>query len=372
MDFLNLLEPDMSIKILTCLDDPSDLVRVGAVSRSWHYFVVANGLCKQLCLRMFPQLSSVVRISESSCCKKTPDDVGSSRALELETLEREHKVYALLAQGLTSLDVGGCIMDAVSASSTDNNPEESIDNTLEPRDRVGRSASYWSSEGQCDPAAPETLIYKLVASLCVIHEINIQPFQAYFQMGSPIYSAKAVRFRMGHCKTSVGQGTDNSGQASQGSADERFIWTYTSPEFPMVQENRLQNFKLPEPVLCIGGILQVELLGRVQRQDMDGLFYICVAHVQVIGRPLSPGFDIQILKPSGDFLLEYKPHEHNRHPPGFAGDEIKVIDAQPQALHGDTGLVLQLFDLLRGNVPLLVEEEEGDEEQDGSDEEYIE
>ena len=46
------------------------------------------------------------------------------------------------------------------------------------------------------------------------------------------------------------------------------------------QENRLQNFKLPEPVLCIGGILQIELLGRVQRQEMDGLFYIwyCQIH----------------------------------------------------------------------------------------------
>lgn len=42
----------------------------------------------------------------------------------------------------------------------------------------------------------------------------------------------------------------------------------------MKQENRLQKFKLPEPALCIGGILQIELLGRVQKQEMDGLYYI--------------------------------------------------------------------------------------------------
>lgn len=36
----------------------------------------------------------------------------------------------------------------------------------------------------------------------------------------------------------------------------------------------MQTFKLPEPVLCIGGYLQIELLGRVQRQEMDDLFYI--------------------------------------------------------------------------------------------------
>lgn len=40
------------------------------------------------------------------------------------------------------------------------------------------------------------------------------------------------------------------------------------------QESCLQKFMLPEPVLCIGGILQIELLGRVQTQEMDGLYYI--------------------------------------------------------------------------------------------------
>lgn len=37
-DFIYWLGPDMSIKILTHLDDPSDLVRVSAVSRLWHRF----------------------------------------------------------------------------------------------------------------------------------------------------------------------------------------------------------------------------------------------------------------------------------------------------------------------------------------------
>lgn len=40
------------------------------------------------------------------------------------------------------------------------------------------------------------------------------------------------------------------------------------------QLNRLQTFKLPEPVLFVGGYLQIELLGRVQRQEMDSLYYI--------------------------------------------------------------------------------------------------
>lgn len=35
MDFLYWLEPDMSIKVLTYLDDPSDLGRICSVSRTW-------------------------------------------------------------------------------------------------------------------------------------------------------------------------------------------------------------------------------------------------------------------------------------------------------------------------------------------------
>lgn len=208
---------------------------------------------------------------------------------------------------------------------------------------------------------------------------------AFFQPGLPIYSARAVRFRMGHPKSPNFEG-DPSDESCH---DDKFVWTYTSQEFPMAQVNsstlaiylsclyvfvfggivaindqnwkygtwqfdfisqilsfssdshsvftcwlklpfkmpleilnftspfpsdtyiiimdflckhvwklslhswsytrlcvvptllkwlvqvsRLQKFKLPEPVLCIGGYLQIELLGRVQRQEMDGLYYI--------------------------------------------------------------------------------------------------
>ena len=35
------------------------------------------------------------------------------------------------------------------------------------------------------------------------------------------------------------------------------------------QVDTVQRFKLPKPVLCAGGLLRVELLGRAQRQDAD-------------------------------------------------------------------------------------------------------
>lgn len=40
------------------------------------------------------------------------------------------------------------------------------------------------------------------------------------------------------------------------------------------QEDTLQRFDLPSPVLCSEGVLRVELIGKVQRQeDYDNLYY---------------------------------------------------------------------------------------------------
>lgn len=140
--------------------------------------MIESGLCKKLCLRMFPQLSRVAGVDELNRPNAEEfAEVGSSHSRELETLEREHRVYAFLARGLISSDVRSSISTALSASSTDNDPEESIHNTLQPRDRVGLRASYWSSKGHSDPAAPEFLMYKLVSDLVVINEISIHPFR---------------------------------------------------------------------------------------------------------------------------------------------------------------------------------------------------
>ena len=145
--------------------------------------VIANGLFKHLCLRMFPQLSRVARVMELDKCRaKKPVEVGSSYSMEWESLARDHRVYATLAQVCTSSFVGDCISEAISASSTDHYPDESIHNTLLPLlPAYAWRVSYWSSKGQTNPAVPETLIYKLKSEFCVITEINICPFQGMCQ-----------------------------------------------------------------------------------------------------------------------------------------------------------------------------------------------
>ncbi|KAF9616886.1 hypothetical protein IFM89_032848 [Coptis chinensis] len=301
-DFLQILDTDVSSNILSCMDDPSDIVRASSVSRSWRQCVVENGFCKSLCLKLFPEVLSAVHAIEVEDRIAPIIRLGSNNNVVLETSERNHRVYAILARGLSPTLTTDCIAKSISATSTDNYPEESIENTLEPRDRVDDRASYWSSEGESDAGVPERLTYILSSKLCFITEINIQPFQAYFQYGFPIYSAKAVRFRMGHLKSLLEMET---GFVDAVHTDDYFVWTYVSPEFPMTQESCLQKFKLPQPVPCIGGILQIELLGRVQRQELDGLFYICVSHVQVVGRPLLPPFAAEVINHSGKSVLKY-------------------------------------------------------------------
>ena len=49
----------------------------------------------------------------------------------------------------------------------------------------------------------------------------------------------------------------------------------------MSPRDELQRFELPAPVLCVGGMVQVELIGRCKAQESDNLYYVAVSHVHV-------------------------------------------------------------------------------------------
>ncbi|KAL2460732.1 F-box protein [Abeliophyllum distichum] len=329
INFIDCLDIDLALSILMRLDNPADLVRASVVSQSWHHFVIANRLSKQLCLRMFPQIADLDQIVGPNN-GKTSVNVESSNPMEWEILERDHKVYASLVRALTESkdNPKDCIACVIGASSTDREPEESVVNTLFPIDRYMWGGSYWSSKGQSNPDAAETLTYKLSADVCAVTEIDIRPFEVYWEPGSPVYSAKSVRFRMGHLKSPRKNEIDFWHFPLQQPANDKFLWSYTSPEFPMTQENHLQQFKLPEPVLCIGGCLQIELLGRAQREEIDGLFYICVCYVRVLGRPLSPAF---VLQKSGELQLKYNPESFSFILKSSSHEEMGTVEPEEEA-----------------------------------------
>ncbi|KAK2366972.1 F-box protein [Trifolium repens] len=285
MDFIQWLGPDLSIKVFSCLDDPGDLVRASAVCSSWEHFVIVNGLCKQLCLKMIPEIFGVVpRIekfiiqTDRNKCKRY------YTYTEWGCLKRNHKLYAHLAFGFTPRK-NNCILYGMDVSLFDSNYE--------------------------------ALAYRLCSNLCLVTEINVQPFLAYYDNGLHMYSPKAVRFRLGYRRR---------GKELESMIDfdktlnfrKKFCWTYTSPKFPMSQENKLQTFKLPKPVLCIGGVLLVELFVRGQKQKVDNYFHSwitwydeCESHVEVVARTvISPELIVRI-HPCGRYSLLYSPHEHD-------------------------------------------------------------
>ncbi|KAL6909617.1 hypothetical protein ACP4OV_001898 [Aristida adscensionis] len=323
VDFLDCLGPDTSAIVFTLLSDPAHLARAAAVSRSWRHFVIANHFSKALCLRASPDVSNFARILQLPAPAPPPPpppfaaattSTSSSNQHDAEshttttTTDTEHAVYLRLAHALLSPShPRDCIKQCIAASTTDNFPHESILNTLHANDHDDMMPSYWSSGGQSDPAVPESLIYSLHSHLCLLHEIKIQPFKAFFQYGDPIYSAQYVRFRMGYPKSPLRPQdlVSDDNEALGLAADHNYVWTYTSPEFPMLQENVLQSFRLPRPVLCIGGVVKVELLGRIQKQDIDGLYYICVSNVQILGNPLSR--ELAVAPCEDGVVLKYHP-----------------------------------------------------------------
>ncbi|KAL0033601.1 hypothetical protein WJX79_006934 [Trebouxia sp. C0005] len=165
------------------------------------------------------------------------------------------------------------IAEAIQASSTDND-EERIQNVLQPSARMRGffNACYWSSGPSNEVDSSEALDFKLAHPVCVVHEVHLQPFKAYFQPGQPLYPSKSVRF---HFASSLQQLEGATGENSSS----------CTAEYPVENSDSLQRFIIP-PMLCIGGFVRVELIGRVQRQREDNRYYTCICYVKIVGTPV--------------------------------------------------------------------------------------
>ena len=203
------------------------------------------------------------------------------------------------------------IARAVVATTTDH-PDEGVENLLSPETRVRRdfhNLCYWSSEGVDSPTGSDAIVFRLKTPFSLVRGFQIRPFEAHFQRGSPIYSAFFVRFSLGRgtCRASdlskfksaldPGGRSGEAGVVSGDTCDEDhndFGWVWTSDLYPMEKVNALQTYMFSPPVLCCGGYVRIELLGKTQKQEIDNLYYVCLSHVKVLGSPLE------------DFELVYK------------------------------------------------------------------
>ncbi|KAK2366977.1 F-box protein [Trifolium repens] len=272
MDFIQWLGRDMSIMVFSFLDDSRDLIRASAVCSSWGDFVIENGLCKQLCLKMVPEVSGGVYGIEVDNVIEPDSDMVERSYTDWEFLKRNHNIYARLAFGLTPMR-NNCISKQIYVVYP-NHLKEGIVNTLKP--------------------ASLTLLYGLCSEICLLTEINVH-----------IFKAKAIRVRFGCQKHQMEM---NSEPFVLDSLTHKMLynWTYTSPVFPMSQENNSQKFKLPQPVLCIGGIMLLELFERDLRQERHNLL---VNPVEVVGRKISRAFTVRMLR-RGRCSLIYRPRKH--------------------------------------------------------------
>lgn len=221
---------------------------------------------------------------------------------------------------------------ALVASSTDQ-PEEELDNVLDPEcgPEAPNQPCYWSSQGSEDEGSIESVTFSLHRHVCIVTAIQIRPFKAWFQHGSPIYAPKAVRIYIGgvnclgaeHCEPDHHEETSGLSWDVLGSTVQDFAegdlsshsaasiekeldvnnrllgsyrkfeafrglkeWRWISPKvYPIAKEDTLQTIEIP-PTLCVGGYIRLDLIGRTQRQEVDGLYYTCLGHVTCLGKPL--------------------------------------------------------------------------------------
>ena len=147
----------------------------------WVGTVLEGQLWKGLCTKEFPEVMRFEEVIETDLTRDS-QAAGSSGSSFRQNLEREERIFRHLFRELKTEPImdRSCIWEALSASSTDNYPEESIFQTLYPRPRhsdVDQTPSYWSSTGERNINVSETLTYNLVSRLCVVHEVQIRPFQ---------------------------------------------------------------------------------------------------------------------------------------------------------------------------------------------------
>ncbi|KAL0904315.1 hypothetical protein M5K25_026407 [Dendrobium thyrsiflorum] len=258
-DLLERLGPDLSATVLRCLDDPTDLVRSASVSQSWHRFVITNGFCKKLCLRMTPEM-----------------------------LASEHRIFAYLGHRIVSPRfLTEITTESIAVSTTTDRIENMLPNNL----GLNMFSSYRSSKGKF------LLNFRLSCKFCVVHEIKMQLLQAVIYFCGHISSTvETLRFRLGHMR--------DENATPEESLLGNFVWTYVSPEFSIIETDDFQSLKLQRPVICIDGVLQIELLSRDPAYELPD---IRDSQVKAIVCPLAPAFDVNLLDRMGNSVLMYFP-----------------------------------------------------------------
>ena len=270
----SVLPDEVIARVLSLLVDIQDLANAEFVCAGWRRVAAESGAWWALACRSHPELAPFGR--DAPVCLHA----AGSRAWKPTPAALCKRLAALAASPPLRSTV---VAEALAASSTDN-AEEHVRNTLSRRTRntVWQLPAYWSSAGSERQDADDWVQYRLASHVCVVAAVGLRPFRAFFQYHTPIYSPLSARVMLGAlCEDAGGYGAAGDAPDDGGA----FQAQYVSPEFPVAQADELQTLTLPAPVVCVGGVLRVQLCGRAQTQAADNRFYVCLAHLNATGKP---------------------------------------------------------------------------------------
>jgi hypothetical protein len=128
---------------------------------------------------------------------------------------------------------------------------------------INQDSRFWSSTGSADAHSSEYLIYQLSMPITLISEVELSIYRCEYQSNFPCYAPVLAQVSVGFLPD---------------------VWHYRSPPFLIEQSAAVQRLLLG-PELVYGQYVRIDLFGRRQRQQQDGLYYTTVRHVGVAGIP---------------------------------------------------------------------------------------
>lgn len=254
------------IVVLSVQSHPRSLLSILLACRRLQGLVDRRGLLQTVAKRRLELLLPVLFLSQA----------GGDVRFEFCDVDIFRIFMAALSAKPSSVSL---LADVLGASSTDNS-REAADHVLYPRAVYRNGAtSYWSSAGNTSATSNDSITFRLAHNFCILHRLEIRPFQAKWQQGRPVYAPRGV-------------------QVSLNSKQGQAVWT--SPTYAVDPSHRLQSFELPL-VACPVDAVTVTFIGRQQKQQEDGLYYTCIRYVRLLGVPVSK-FNL-----SGDGKLSFLP-----------------------------------------------------------------
>lgn len=260
------------------------------------------------CSDLFPELAHLLEDIDTTDLERQWASYCGKRTRQLSAACK--RLYSSLAAS-SEPDRFSLLRDPVATSSIDHR-EEGLSKTLSPAVRGRNNVfCYWSSSGSENENSDEFAAYRLCHQLCVVSSVQVRPFRAWFQGGSPIYAPKEVSVGLGGihlpnfsspAAQAYGMGKDptdaiqanvslfgemakerrkgeDSHETKESGDDKHKVrrntidWMTLTKRYPIQKEDIVQTVHLPPRTLAVGGYLQLNLHGRTQRQEADDRYY---------------------------------------------------------------------------------------------------